>query len=537
MLESVSVKTISGHHQIQLQRRDHKVVIDLSVVPQHELQSFDIIINFKSPIVSVRNHDHSWAKGNANYILGEFAPKIIRLQNGQLVQANSMNGIWEIKSKKNRQLLWRFNPKRSAPLAVYSGEQNNKKINQAYHQYDFSLEPALLFPGRAVEFSRSEHPFSAVICFTDHCDYDTADSLKLQRQFFKDKGIKVTKGFFLNHFSKKQDNASYENDAEELAKWRTDGHELAYHSLSQSLKKHEESFRDFERFTPPFGDLPTWIDHGFQHYNFSSFRQFNYSPTAFENNLRQKNIRLLWNCIDCGTSAVGVINQMNPSDFTLKRFAEGNSHLGLSGKIGVMIKNIMFHYYTDDTVILNYKKTAANFKQLVYQKKIGRFLPFLISFFRLVGPLLNVFVRWNSVKNQPYKLAEYAPVFFRHKISETEFWFFQTIEMVDFKKSLMPQNIDKLVSENGLCIAHTYFAVLKNYHKGKMFTSATAIDGTVADNFAYLGKKIASGEIWNPTLKQLAAFLANFENVRLDIGTDGTIIINNAAGLPYRLID
>lgn len=537
MIESVSVKTVSGHHQIQLRRQDNKMVVDLSVVPQHELQSFDIILYFKEPIVSVRNHDYAWTPLEGHCILGEFAPKVVKLQGGQLVQANSMDGIWEVKSKRSRQLLWRFNPKRSAPLAVYSGEQNSKKINQAYRQYDFSIAPALLFPLQAVEFSRSVHPFSAIVCFTDHCDYDTADSLKLQRHFFKDNGIKVTKGFFLNHFSKKQDNASYENDAEELSQWRADGHELAYHSLSQSLKKQAESFHDFEQFTPPFEDLPTWIDHGFQHYNFSSFRQFNYSPAAFEHNLKQKNISLLWNCIDCGTSAVGVINQMNPSDFTLKRFAEGNSHLPLSGKIGVMIKNIMFHFYTDDTIILSYKKTAANFKQLIYQKKIGRFFPFLFSFFRLLGPLLSVFVRWNSVKNQPYKLAEYAPVFFRHKISDSEFWFFQTIEMVDFKKSLMPQNIDKLVRENGLCIAHTYFAVLKNYHKGKMFRSATAIDETVAENFAYLGKKIASGEIWNPTLKELAAFLANFENVRLDISADGKIIIGNAAGLPYRFID
>ncbi|MFT3795368.1 hypothetical protein [Flavobacterium sp.] len=539
MIESVSVKTLSGHYKIQWQFQDHKLNMDLTAVPQHELQSFDIIINFTQPIASIRNHDYSWIKNDANSILNEFSPKIIRLTNGQLVQANTLQGIWEIKPKKNKQLLWRFNTKKSAPLAVYSGEGNIKKIVQAYHQYDFSTMPALLFPVRqAVEFSRSENPFSAVVCFTDHCDYDTCENLVLQRNFFKDKGIKVTKGFFLNHYSKKQDNASFENDADELSLWRDQGHELAYHSLSQSLKRSkEESFSDFENFKPPFGDLPTWIDHGFQPYNFSSFRQYNFSPKAMESTLKDKNIQLLWNCIDCGTSAVGVINQMNASDFTLRRFAEGNRHLPLSGKIGVMIKNIMFHHYADETIILSYKMTAANFKQLVYQKKISRLIPFVFNFLRLCGPLLTVFLRWQTAKNKPFKMAEYTPILFRHRISEEEFWFFQTVEMIDFKKSLMRENIDKLIKENGLCIAHTYFAVLKNYHKGKMFSSATAIDETVSANFDYLGEKIASGQIWNPTLKQLAAFLSNFEKAVLDVDPGGKIVIANAAHLPYRFVD
>ena len=80
--------------------------------------------------------------------------------------------------------------------------------------------------------SRSIKSFSAIACFTDHCDFDTLSNLQLQRTFFKEKDIKVTKGFFLNHFSKRQDNASYERDKMELDLWINDGHELCYHSLS-----------------------------------------------------------------------------------------------------------------------------------------------------------------------------------------------------------------------------------------------------------------------------------------------------------------
>ena len=82
----------------------------------------------------------------------------------------------------------------------------------------------------------------------------------------------MTKGFFLHHYSKRADNASYENDQAELQLWLSDGHELAYHSLSQSLKKEEEAFADFYQFTPPFDQCPTWIDHGYQPYNFSLYQ-------------------------------------------------------------------------------------------------------------------------------------------------------------------------------------------------------------------------------------------------------------------------
>ena len=81
-------------------------------------------------------------------------------------------------------------------------------------------------------------------------------------------GISITKGFFLNHFSKRSDNASWQNESDEFKKWVADGHELAYHSLSQSIKSKEESVTDFVNFKS-VANTVTWIDHGYQPYNFS----------------------------------------------------------------------------------------------------------------------------------------------------------------------------------------------------------------------------------------------------------------------------
>ena len=70
----------------------------------------------------------------------------------------------------------------------------------------------------------------------------------------------------------------------------------------------------------PFKDISVWIDHGFQPYNFSLFKKNEINPEVYEKNLKEKGISILWNYIDSGTSTAGVINQMNPDQFTVAAF-------------------------------------------------------------------------------------------------------------------------------------------------------------------------------------------------------------------------
>ncbi|MBP6557903.1 MAG: hypothetical protein KA213_06015, partial [Flavobacterium sp.] len=460
-----------------------------------------------------------------------------QLENGCYVQPNQNKGYWEINKNKPNVLLWRFNPTHSKPLTVYAGTKNERVLAEAHAVLTQDCSLSLLFSkNNAVEFSRSPEPFLPIVCFTDHCDFDTPQSLKAQREFFKQNQVKVTKGFFLNHFSKRADNASYENDKTELEHWIADGHELAYHSLSQSLKKDEDAFDDFYNFKPPFNQCPTWIDHGYQPYNFSLYQNKGINETTFSDNLNHKNISILWNYIDSGTAALGVINQLNSEDFTLKSFSKGTKKLQFKTKISLLIKNIMFHYYADEKMILKYKGLAGSFKKMVQQKKAALFFGFIRNLFALIMPLLKVFLFWNYHKNKPYKLAKYTPLLFKHQMGGKEFYIFQTLEMVDFRDALHPQNINKLIAEKGLFIAHTYFAVPMKYHVGRIFKTPDCIDEKVAANFQYLSKKISNNEVWNPTLKELVDFLSTFETTVLDIDAEGKITIANSAGIPNRAI-
>ncbi|WP_395063672.1 hypothetical protein [Flavobacterium sp.] len=359
----------------------------------------------------------------------------------------------------------------------------------------------------------------------------------MQRVFFKEKAIKVTKGFFLNHFSKREDNASYENQKNEIDLWKNDLHELCYHSLSQSIKSDDDSFSDFENFEPPYLDIPTWIDHGYQPYNFSLYKNFNKEDAYFESVLIKKNITILWNYIDCGTATRGVINQLNGSHFTLSSFLKGNKNLSFIKRMQLMIKNIIFHYYATQDIILKYKSLAQNFKNIIYKKQIMLVFKLVSNFISISKPILAVFLGWNKHKNTPFKYAKYSPIFFKHRIAEKEFYIFQTLEMVDFKKSLSKENIDLLLQEKGLFIAHTYFSVPMNYHQGKMFATTSKIDQEVAANFNYLSENIKNNNIWNPTISELIGYMKNFENSILDINPEGTILVKSSANLLFRTVD
>ncbi len=535
MLENSEATTTVFHYFISDEILDRKITLDdLSF---ENLNSFDIIIEFSSPIASFRNHDYTWVTVSQDRIANDFSPKVIRLQNGLYVQANCNLGIWEVNAKNPKQLLWRFNPEFAAPITQYSKENNTKKIVSAQTDFNFAEKLVLLITSKgALELSRSLIPFSAVACFTDHCDFDTAENLKIQREFFKEKGIKITKGFFLNHFSKRDDNASFENNASEIEKWRLDGHELCYHSLTQSIRKDKEAFSEFENFIPPYNNISIWIDHGFQPYNFSLFQKNGISNDKYEATLLNKKIAVLWNYMDAGTATSGVLNQLDSSQFNLANYYASIKENSLLKRLASLLKNIIFHYDNDEIRVRNYIDTVSFSKALLVKKNCSVIFKLFKNIIPLVILSLKVLFTWNSAKKTTYKAAKYCPIFFKHKIAQKEFTIFQSLEMVDFISALSPKNMDAFVDASGLFIAHTYFSVNTNNYDGKLINSDNSLNEKVVSNFNHLAKKIEQKQLWNPTLSKLVAFYTNYQNTVLDMDVNGTIFIKNNYDIPSRSI-
>ncbi len=528
MITSIRILASSFQQSLELSNTNAtKIAINCDSVIQKGYQSFDIVITFSKPIVSFRNHDYAWVDLKKDRVANSFCPKIIQLDQNVFVQANTTAGIWEVNKKQSNQLIWRFNPNFSNGITQYNGKENTKVIDAANSIISFVESPALLFTNQPLEISRSKIPFSAIACFTDHCDYDTPENLEIQRLFFDQLALKTTKGFFLNHYSKREDNASFENNAEAIARWRENGHELAYHSLSQSIKSDEESRHDFESFQPPYTDIKVWIDHGFQPYNFSLFQNNNWKSNEYEMVLQQKNITTLWNYIDAGTATKGVINQLNAEQFTMQSFTSAIKSFSLKSQMVLLFKNIIFHYDNHPKRIRNYIDAVANVRAIIQKKKIQAVWSLLLNILPLVGMVTKVLIMWNAVKNKPYKVAKFSPLLFQHTIDQHQFYIFQTLEMVDFKMALESKNIDSLISESGVFIAHTYFSVNMEHYSGKLFKNKTQLDEEVVRNFEYLANKIHDKKVWNPTLSELISYWNDYQNTIFDINSQGQIVQKN----------
>ncbi len=533
MSEVSKVKYSSFHFFISDEMQNRKITFDS--IKTENLNSFYVVIEFSSSIVSFRNHDYTWVNLSQGRIANDFSPKAIRLQNGLYVQANCNFGIWEVNSKNSKQLLWRFNPEFAAPITQYSNENNTKKIVSASVDFNFSEELALLISDKGIiELSRSPIPFSAIACFTDHCDFDTPENLKVQRKFFKENGIRITKGFFLNHFSKREQNASYERDKAELGQWIDDGHELCYHSLTQSIRKETDAFNEFQNFIPPFTNCSVWIDHGFQPYNFSLYQKNKIAPDSFEATLLEKNIATLWNYIDAGIATKGVLNQLNANQFNLQNYYQSLKGFSFSKRMSALLKSVIFHYDNEEHRIRNYIETVTCVKTLLNKKDFRVLFKLIKNAFPIAILFLKVMLTWNSAKKSTFKAAKYSPIFFKHKINIKDFTLFQTIEMVDFKLALAPTNIDDLINESGLFIAHTYFSVNSNKYSGRLLNLDITLNENVVSNFDYLAQRIEDKSIWNPTLSELITYYNKYQNTYFDMDKNGVIVIKSNENIPSR---
>lgn len=157
----------------------------------------------------------------------------------------------------------------------------------------------------------------------------------------------------------------------------------------------------------------------------------------------------------------------------------------------------------------------------------------IISFSKI---LLNTILAWNKIKKTKYALAKYAPIIFKHKISNHEFTIFQTLEMIDFVNNLDKYSINSFVKENGIFIAHTYFSVPLPYHKGRMIID-NKINSKVDNNFKYLSENIRNNKIWNPTLTELISYLDQYNLAIFDINENDEIFCSNCNNLHVRNID
>lgn len=474
----------------------YKIVIKKAELPVNRLV---LRIKLSQKPILFRNHDYSWVDTKELRISNAISPKIIKFADGKCLMAGNYIGTWVYDPKHPYLLEWRIWGKELSPNFHY-GLNVNRIWNNPYIEMDRDLELGLLCSNEAVEISRSKIPFKPCLLFTDHCDFDTPGLLAKQREFFKLNGIKVTKGVFLYNYSKFENNASFENEKTEYLEWVKDGHELAYHSLTQrDYKDPNKSAALFDALESPLDNqFKIYIDHAFQPYNYS--KQYTVcSRSVYFEKLKSKNINLLWNYFDVSESTWN-LNQLNSELHLKKRI--------LSSPVSFLNKlRILLVYNPDENIVARYRKLSDALRRKD-----------LLTILKNIPIVTGL---WKDLDKED-KIRRSQVIFRTRKI---EIAFFQTLAVKNWALAF-GQPLELLLKEKGVSILHTYFAFLGTHHKYPLFNSPEGqISREVRDAFKKIADLIENGEVWNPTLSEFSEFLKEMEKTVIRL-KDGKPVID-----------
>jgi hypothetical protein len=510
------------------------------------LTDLSISISFDQKILAWRNFDYTWTDCSKDRFSNYYSPKILKLEDGTKVVGGITEGIWHFEKNHPEKLTWSIVEPWATPVFQY-GEKNIRNFVNTPRLFSDKLTLRVYNTKNNVEeWSRSPLPFAGTICFTDHCDFDTLGLLKKQREVFKNNNIKVTKGIFQYHYSKRGDNCSLDKpeELEEYKKWVEDGHQLAYHSITQTKKPGSEPFEDFEKFGLTIADTDTWIDHGYQPYNFTQIAN---NPSKFNEerwirHIKNKGVNCLWSYLDSGETARGIINQLNPESFRYEKLYNSVSKASMKVKVSERIRLFLF-YFTNEDKLLKYRNLSSNIKNFAKAKNIMHVFSMMKLLPALSGSISNALAPGSEIRNAIPRFSKWCPALFKIKVgTPDEITFFQTVAVKDYPGTFSEENLSTLMKEGGLCIAHTYFAFLENHHQGRMFKDKQGnMSNDVVNTFQQIGSKISSGEIWNPTFSELAKYYDLFRFLEYEFNeSDGSLKLKSNSetnNIPKRNIE
>ena len=537
MIQKCYFESSSLAKQLELSFNNDSDSTQINLIKRYDGKASEVsfYMKFEKNIKVFRTQLYTWQKPGFNQnVISPHSSKIIVFEN-EIHAISAQNiGSWEILDEKT--IKWTLKSDELTPLFNFNNNASKSYI-KSFEVENYHLK-ILYTKDKVPEFSRSKIPFKPIVCFTDHCDFDNVNLLKKQLEFLRRNNVKISKGFFLNHFSKNPYNCSYENDEKLLNDFDADGHELFYHSLTEKRRdktssklysENKESINEFVNFRPPKLFSPsTYVDYGYQPYNFTRIKNFQMSDAEWSSIIIKKGIKNLWSYTDAGEAERGIINQLNPQHFTLDRIFKKKIYKGK-----YILKSLLY-YNGDEELHYKYSKLTTAIKLFIKLKNIISIFNIIKYLIPVIIPIIKLLLIKKNRK-KPFKYNRLSPFIFRHKIGGEDFNFFQSVSVTDFETVFSKNNIDLLIEESGAIIVHCYFTDPFLYHSGRIF-DGDEISNLNEINFKYLKEKIELKQIWNPTINELIEFTNKTANINFYMDKDENLIRPNIENVPIRYI-
>jgi hypothetical protein len=342
----------------------------------------------------------------------------------------------------------------------------------------------------------------SVICLTDHPDYDSVSQLRLLHELFSKNNIRITKGVF----PKSDPKPGYLEPGLDVPEYKTyidllyeSGSEIAYHGLSPRLNPPSlsECLRRIEmmnRYSPK-----TWIDHGCGNYLFSRNAVFKEGARLVDT-LGKAGVENYWSYTDVWE---------NPA-----------RHLD------VWKQRRLFSAFSNFVSFLWDKKRVSIPLMLYYGSST---LKNLLGSFH-IRPILNKPSRlgvWALVAARSRRLKYYHEnhlIFYDldgqfAPMNNQAIWVFDTVLLNHLAFQLRPGNIDLLCEQNGLLLAHCYFAHQKSsYGTINCFINKgenVQLIPEFIENVEYISTMQSRKELITLSFNALRNALTNFANASL----------------------
>jgi hypothetical protein len=385
---------------------------------------------------------------------------------------------------------------------------------------------------------------SAGFIFTDHCDFDTAQKLRLflygnNNDGWLNKNLKITKGVFtLSSKSRefnKNDSLEEENYSTLINKLYEDGSEIVPHALKSKGQLDSKTFYvALKKISSEFHPR-TWIDHGsYLKYCYSQGGKYNPDYLLAES-LKKYNYNNLWSFHDVYIDALNTLNI-----FTKKK----NSNIRIEKKIAEYIikgKWMIAAHFFRSIWHRNYKRNIV-FDFIIYAmaRSKGSFIQWKKNKVKVFSQTLLFFKALVHFKKRrdkealPYSIKDvllYSDAVFLEErrplaqYKDGDLLMFSSFETTHVKDIYTPAALDKLIDEYGLHIGHTYILndlpYLNNIfdkENGKMVLSPQWKKFTDV-----LSSNSIAGKIWNPSMGEFVGYLTALLKVEISY-LSGTLI-------------
>lgn len=509
------------NYTVQYETRENCKHFNLEFLRDCEISECYLEFELSDPIVYWRNHDYTWKKlDQERLVANTTSPKILKLNSGGYFVARNTKGCW-VYQPGYTFIRWYFFHPMLTPTFTYDVRDQRIFLKSQNILKGTSINSGWSWGATKVEeWARTPLGFVSTLCFTDHSDFDSIENLQKQRELFKKLGVKITKGFFLYDYTHKAANASFEDPKSkaELIAWSSDGHELAYHSLSQSYRG-EISDREFDEFeSPPAIPLvDTYIDHGFHPYNYTK-QELGNLPNWYSH-MEKKGVKRIWSYVDAGEAHYYCLNQLNPNNFTLGKmrdsFGQANQQKIKRSKFSFFKYCLM--YGVPESLLRELKFLGGDIESLKSNFSSQNLKKVFSSVFRLGKEFVQQknFNQLGFRFDRIFENNQFCPVLFLSPNQKnTCLISFQTVSVHDFDLVFSEGALQRFTEESGIAIAHTYFALSEKNHNGRIFENELwEIRKEASKGFENVSQLIKENKIWNPTLQQLQQYHSKFDDL------------------------